>query len=63
MRYEREAPGELLHMDTKKLARIKRPGHRVTGNRRDTVVGASWEVTQVAIDEHSRVGFVADARR
>ena len=58
VRYEREAPGELLHMDTKKLARIERPGHRVTGDPRDTVVGAGWEVAHVAIDDHSRVAFV-----
>lgn len=37
VRYEREAPGELLHMDTKKLGRIVRPSHRVTGDRRDSV--------------------------
>ena len=58
VRYGRKVPGDLLHMDTKKLARIKRPSHRVTGNRRDTVVGAGWEVAHVAIDKHSRVGFV-----
>ena len=58
VRYEHEAPGELLHMDTKKLACIVRPGHRVTGDLRDTVVGAGWEVAHVAIDDHSRVGFV-----
>lgn len=58
VRYEREAPGELLHMDTKKLGCIVRPSHRVTGNRRDSVDGAGWEVAHVAIDDHSRVGFV-----
>ena len=58
VRYERQTPGELLHMDTKKLARNVRPGHRVTGDLRDTVVGAGWEVAHVAIDDHSRVGFV-----
>ena len=58
VRYEHGAPGDLLHMDTKKLARIVRPGHRVTGDLRDTVVGAGWEVAHVAIDDHSRVGFV-----
>ena len=58
IRYEREAPGELLHMDTKKLGRIVRPSHRVTGNRRDSVEGAGWEFAHVAIDDHSRVGFV-----
>jgi len=33
VRYERERPGELLHVDVKKLGRIVRPGHRVTGDR------------------------------
>jgi len=57
-RYEHDAPGELLHMDTKKLGRIVRPSHRVTGNRRDSVEGAGWEFAHVAIDDHSRAGFV-----
>lgn len=57
-RYEREAPGELLHLDTKKLGRIERPSHRVTGNKRDSVDGAGWEFTHVAIDDHSRAAFV-----
>jgi transposase InsO family protein len=56
-RYERAQPGELLHLDTKKLARIVRPGHRVTGDRRDTVDGAGWQFAHMAIDDHSRVGF------
>jgi transposase-like protein len=43
VRYEHTAPGEMLHMDTKKLGRIVRPSHRVTGNRRDSVEGAGWE--------------------
>ena len=58
VRYEREAPGELLHIDTKKLGRIVRPSHRVTGDRRDSVDGAGWEFAHVAIDDHSRVSFV-----
>lgn len=58
MRYERSVPGEMLHLDTKKLGRIVRPSHRVTGNRRDSVDGAGWEVAHVAIDDHSRAGFV-----
>jgi len=58
VRYEREAPGELLHMDTKKLGRIVRPSHRATGDRRDSVDGAGWEFAHVAIDDHSRAGFV-----
>jgi len=58
VRYEREAPGELLHMDMKKLGRIAVPGHRVTGDPRDHTRGVGWEVAHVAIDDHSRVGFV-----
>jgi transposase InsO family protein len=58
VRYEREAPGELLHMDTKKLGRIEVTGHRATGDRRDRTRGAGWEFAHVAIDDHSRVGFV-----
>jgi transposase InsO family protein len=56
-RYEHAAPGDLLHLDIKKLGRIVRPGHRVTGNPRDSVDGAGWECVHVAIDDHSRVGF------
>ncbi len=56
-RYEHEAPGDLLHLDTKKLGRIARMGHRVTGDRRDTAGGAGWEFLFVAIDDHARVGF------
>ena len=66
VRYEHEAPGELLHMDTKKLGRIVRPGHRITGDPRDSVAGAGWEFVHVAIDDHSRVSFVqmhADERK
>jgi transposase InsO family protein len=66
VRYEREAPGELLHMDTKKLGRIVLTGHRVTGDRRDHTRGAGWEFAHVAIDDHSRAGFVqmhADERK
>jgi transposase InsO family protein len=56
-RYEHAAPGELLHIDTKKLGRIERRSHRVTGNRRDSVNGAGWEMLFVAIDDHARIGF------
>ncbi len=58
LRYEREAPGELLHINPKKLARIVQPSHRVTGDRRDATRGAGWEFAHVAIDDHSRVSFV-----
>jgi len=57
LRYEREAAGELLHIDIKKLGRIERPSHRVTGNRRDTTEGAGWEFLFVAVDDHARISF------
>jgi transposase InsO family protein len=56
-RYERCAPGELLHLDIKKLGRIKRVGFRITGDLRDTVDGVGWEFVHVAIDDHSRVAY------
>ncbi len=56
-RYEHAAPGELLHIDTKKLGRIERLGHRITGDRRDTVYRAGWEMLFVAVDDHARIGF------
>ena len=59
MRYEHAAPGELLHIDTKKLGRIERPSHRVTGNRRDSFDGAGWETLFVAIDDHARIAYTA----
>ena len=57
-RYERKRPGSLLHLDTKKLARIIRPGHRVHGDRSTRVSGAGWEYAHVAVDDHSRVAYV-----
>ena len=57
VRYEHEHPGDLIHIDTKKLGRIERPSHRVTGNRRDSVDGAGWEFLFVAVDDHARIGF------
>ena len=59
VRYERDHPGELLHIDIKKLVRIVRPSHRVTGNRRDKVPGIGAEYVHVAIDDHSRIAFSA----
>lgn len=57
-RYQRALPGELIHLDIKKLARIERLGHRITGNRqRDHVRGAGWEFLHVAIDDASRIAF------
>lgn len=57
VRYEHERPGDLLHIDTKKLGRIERMGHRITGNRRHVFTGAGWEFLFVAVDDHSRIGF------
>ena len=57
VRYEHAHPGDLLHIDTKKLGRIERMSHRVTGNRRDSVDGAGWEYLFVAVDDHARLGF------
>lgn len=59
VRYEHEAPGQMLHIDTKKLGRIERPSHRVTGNRKDSVDGAGWEMLFVAIDDHARIAYTA----
>ena len=57
IRYQREHPGDLLHIDIKKLGRIVRPGHRVTGNKRDHFPGAGWEFVHVAIDDASRIAY------
>ena len=57
VRYERENPGELIHIDTKKIGRIVRPSHRVTGNRRDGVRGAGWDFVHVAVDDASRLAY------
>jgi len=59
VRYEHAAPGDLLHIDIKKLARIHKPGHRLTGNPQDETRGAGWEFLYVAIDDHSRIAFTA----
>lgn len=56
-RYERKTPGELLHLDTKKLARFHRPGHRVTGDVSQFSSKPGYHALHVAIDDHSRVGF------
>jgi transposase InsO family protein len=56
-RYEWSRPGEMIHMDIKKLGRIVRPSHRVTGDRRDTVDGAGWEYAHVAIDDCTRLTY------
>jgi transposase InsO family protein len=59
-RYERENPGELIHIDIKKLGRFDRVGHRITGDRtgQSNTRGVGWEFVHVCIDDHSRVAFV-----
>jgi transposase InsO family protein len=60
VRYERERPGELVHVDVKKLGRIVIPGHRVTGDRSQRAKGrAGWQYLFVAIDDASRLAFAA----
>ena len=56
-RYEHRRPGDLVHLDVKKLGRIGRPGHRVHGDRTTRSRGVGWEYVHVAIDDHSRVAF------
>lgn len=58
-RYEHAAPGDLVHLDIKRLVRIQRPSHRVTGDRRDSVRGFGSEFLHIAIDDHSRLAFTA----
>ena len=58
IRYERENPGELIHLDTKKLARIQRIGHRIHGDRRRMCRGVGWEFAHLAIDDHTRLSYV-----
>src|SRR5499427_10468905 len=62
-RYEREQPGELIHIDIKKLGKIDGIGHRITGdrrgqsNRRARGEGLGWEFVHVCIDDASRIAF------
>jgi transposase InsO family protein len=58
VRYEHEHPGDLVHLDTKKLGRIVGgPGHRATGDRTRRVRGVGWELLHVAIDDASRLVY------
>jgi transposase InsO family protein len=62
-RYERDHPGELIHIDIKKLGKFNRIGHRVTGDRRGQSnlrsrgQGPGWEYVHVCIDDASRIAF------
>jgi len=58
-RYERQHPGELIHIDIKKLGKFNDIGHRITGDRRgqSSRRGVGWEYVHVCIDDHSRIAF------
>jgi transposase InsO family protein len=58
-RYERAAPGEILHIDIKKLGKFNRIGHRITGDRtgQSNTRGVGWEYVHLAIDDHSRLAY------
>lgn len=62
-RYERKRPGEMIHLDIKKLGRFNHAGHRITGdrtrqsNQRNNGTAPGWEYVHVAIDDHSRLSF------
>ena len=57
-RYEHKNPGEILHLDIKKLGKFNKVGHRITGNRhgQSNSRGVGWEFLHVCIDDHSRLG-------
>jgi transposase InsO family protein len=57
VRYERARPGELLHLDVKKLGRIMQIGHRIHGDYQKKSRGVGWEFVHVAIDDSSRVAY------
>jgi transposase InsO family protein len=57
-RYQRQHPGELIHLDIKKLARFERVGHRITGDRRNPSTGAGYDCFHVAIDDATRLAYV-----
>jgi transposase InsO family protein len=58
-RYERAAPGEIVHIDIKKLGKFNRIGHRITGDRtgQSNARGVGWEYVHLAIDDHSRLAY------
>ncbi|MGZ4317261.1 MAG: hypothetical protein ACXVRS_15740 [Gaiellaceae bacterium] len=58
-RYEHQRPGELVHLDVKKLARFDRPGYRLLGRGRGRFeTGAGYEYLHVGVDDYSRVVYV-----
>jgi transposase InsO family protein len=57
-RYERSRPGELIHLDIKKLGRVQGIGHRITGIRQHRNRGVGWEFVHVCIDDYTRLAYV-----
>ena len=57
VRYQRDRPGELIHVDIKKLGRIGRIGHRIHGDYSIKARGVGWEFVHVAIDDASRLAY------
>jgi transposase InsO family protein len=58
-RYEKTRPGELIHLDIKKLGRVKGVGHRITGVRTHSKKGKKgWEFVHVCIDDFTRLAYV-----
>lgn len=58
-RYERDHPGELIHLDIKRLGKFERTGHRITGDRtgQSNNRGVGWEYVHVCVDDASRLSF------
>lgn len=56
-RYEHQRPGDLFHVDAKKLARIDGVGHRIHGDRSRKKRGVGWEVVFVCVDDHTRLAY------
>jgi len=68
VRYQRDNPGELIHLDIKRLGRIDGIGHRITGDRKgqSSKRGTGWEYLHIAIDDASRLAYtevLADQRK
>ncbi len=58
-RYEWERPGDLIHIDGKSLARFRRVGHRITGNRQQgRSCGVGYDKVHVALDDATRLAYV-----
>ena len=57
-RFERPAPGELIHIDVKKLGKIGREGHRINGDRTTRTRGIGWEFVHVCVDDCTRMAYV-----